>query len=171
MPVDTRFGAASADTRWIFVGGSGGDVLLRNMLSGEERRPDLGILRPSGAALSPDGNFFAVTSYSGYAKLFETATLKEVAVLRGFLQGVHSAAFSPDGRRVATGGAGVEAVRLWDLETRQQLLMLEADGSVFDETGFSPDGNLLASRSGVGVLHIWRAPSWEQIHSLANQEQ
>ncbi|MCI0540439.1 MAG: WD40 repeat domain-containing protein [Verrucomicrobiales bacterium] len=79
---------------------------------------------------------------------------------RGYLHGIHSAAFSSDGRRIAMGGSGVEAVRLWDLESGQPLLTLNADRSAFQEIGFTSDGNLLGSSTVLGVLHLWRAPSW-----------
>jgi WD40 repeat protein len=163
MPADTRFGLRSADGTWGLAVGSTGEFLLRNSVSGAERRSNLQVHRPSNLAFSPDGSLFAVASYEGWARLFETPTLKEVAVLRGFLQGVHSVAFSPDGRRLATGGSGSETIRLWDTGSGQQLLTLESGGSLFNQTAFAPDGSLLGSSSEFGVLHIWRAPDWREI--------
>jgi WD40 repeat protein len=34
---------------------------------------------------------------------------------------------------------------------------------MFNSTTFSPDGNVLASCNSQGILHIWRAPSFEEI--------
>ena len=50
-------------------------------------------------AFSSDGKLFAVASGMGYARVWETATWREVATLRGYLLGVHSVAFSGDGKR------------------------------------------------------------------------
>lgn len=37
------------------------------------------------------------------------------ASVNGFILGVHSVTFSPDGKRLAAaGGAGAEALKLWD---------------------------------------------------------
>jgi WD40 repeat protein len=44
------------------------------------------------------------------------------ATLRGFLQGTHSVAFSPDYQRLAIGGNGSETIKLWDIDSLQELL-------------------------------------------------
>jgi len=125
----------------------------------------LDFVRPGDMAFAPDGNSFAVASEQGFGQLWDTVGLREVAAFRGFLLGVHSVAFSPDGRRLAFGSNGREAVKLWDLASRQELLTLEGEGSLFRRTRFSPDGNLLGALNSNGTLHLWRAPSWEEITS------
>jgi WD40 repeat protein len=163
LPAATRFGVRSADGSWALVGGATGEFLVRDLVSGAERRPALGVHRPSDVAFLSDGSRFAVASYSGWAKLFATESLEEVGTFRGYLQGVHSVAFSMDGRRLVTGGSGLEALRLWDIATGQQLLTLDADGSLFDQVAFSSSDCLLGSSTAFGALHIWRAPGWNQI--------
>jgi WD40 repeat protein len=163
LPAATRFGIRSANGTWALVGGATGEFLVRDLVSGAERRPALGVRRPSDVAFLPDGSRFAIASYSGWAKLFATENLEELGTFRGYLQGVHSVAFSMDGRRLATGGSGLEALRLWDIESGQQLLTLDAKGSLFDQVAFSPNDCLLGSSTAFGVLHIWRAPGWNQI--------
>jgi WD40 repeat protein len=91
--------------------------------------------------------------------------LQPVATLRGFLLGVHSVAFSPDGTRLAVGSAGHEAIKLWDVESHQELLTLEGQGSLFHATAFSPDGNLMGSRNSAYTLHLWQAKSWAELES------
>jgi WD40 repeat protein len=86
-----------------------------------------------------------------------------VATIRGFLLCGHAVAFSPDSKRLAIGGDGMEAIKLWDVESRQELLTLEGEGSHFYRTAFSPDGNVVGSMNLHGVLHVWRAPSWAEI--------
>jgi WD40 repeat protein len=120
-------------------------------------------------AFSPDGRRFAAVSRLGTGGLWETATGRRIATLHGFLQGMNSVAFSPDGTRLAIGGDGNEAIKLWDLESLQELLTLEGEGSIFLSTAFSPDGDLLASRNSQGTLHVWRAPSWAEIARLEDR--
>jgi WD40 repeat protein len=72
--------------------------------------------------------------------------------------------FSPDGRRLATGGSRTkDAVKLWDLAAHRELLSLSGEGKWFLHLAFSPDGSTLAATSLSGVAHVWRAPSWETI--------
>ena len=61
-----------------------------------------------------------------------------------FLTGATAGAFSPDGRRLATNGSGREPVRIWDLESRQQVCTLPIEPSYGSILQFSADGRSLA---------------------------
>jgi WD40 repeat protein len=161
---DTSYPTFSQDGRWSLALGGEGASFLREIATGRETNHRLDF-RGVNATFSPDGRFFAAASEFNYAKLWETATFRELATFRGFLNAVHSVAFSPDGGRLALGGDGSEAVKLWDVESYQELLTLEGDGSLFGSTAFSPDGNIVGSRNGQGKLHLWRAPSWAEIEA------
>ena len=124
----------------------------------------------SGAAFSPDGNFFAMGSYEGFVKIWEVAPWREVGILRAWLQAPHSMTFSPDARRLAVGSDGKEAVTLFDTQTHEELLKLSADGSIFEEVQFSPDGRILGAKDDGGNLNLWRAPSWEEIAAAENTD-
>jgi serine/threonine protein kinase/WD40 repeat protein len=147
-----------------------GTCSVREMATGRENKQRLDFGHACDVAFSPDGHLFAVAScgggtsgIDGYAKLWETSTLREVATLHGLCQSV---AFSPEGKRLALGSGGADAIKLWDLDSRRDLLTLEGRGSLFvDSTAFSPDGNVLGSMNFQGLLHLWRAPSWEEIEA------
>ncbi|HMO64022.1 MAG TPA: hypothetical protein PKE47_02140 [Verrucomicrobiota bacterium] len=64
-------------------------------------------------------------------------------------------------------GAEWGLVAIWDVATQLELVRLRAEG-MHDQLGVSPDGNVLITRVPVGdepatKLHLWRAPSWEEI--------
>ncbi len=154
----------SPDERLCVTFGYGvASMSLHDMTSIPATNVNLTMKQGMGAAFSPDGRLLAAASSSGFAQLWETSTLREVATFRDFLQGVHSVAFSPDGQRLATGSDGKEAIKLWDVESQQQLLTLEGQGSAFFKSAFSPDGNILGSMNQSGILHLWRTPSWGEI--------
>ena len=138
---------------------------ITDVQTGQQRTLNLGQSQIPDVTFSADGKLFAVASYDGYAGLWETSTLRPISTLRGFLQGVHSVAFSPDGRRLAAGSGGKEAIKLWDLDSYEEVITLEGTGSIFHRTAFSPDGNVLGSMNDSGVLNLWTAPTWEQINS------
>ncbi len=161
-PLTTAF---SADERLCVMFAHGGANRLLDLATGHQSDHKLNIADVGVAAFSPDGHLFAAACPDGYAKLWETATFREYPAFRGFLMGVHSVAFSPDGKRLAVGSAGSEAVKLWDVESCQELLTLEGQGALFTSSAFSPHGNIIGARNGRGQLHLWRAPSWEEIEA------
>jgi WD40 repeat protein/tRNA A-37 threonylcarbamoyl transferase component Bud32 len=156
-------GALSPDGGWCFTRGLSGVASLNDLQTGREINLSLNAIQVWNGAFSPDSKFFAVASSLGFCKLWETDTFQEVATLGGFLQGVHSVVFSPDGKRLAAGSNLKEAIKIWDMESQQELLTLQGQGARFSSCAFSPDGNVLGALNSAGVLHLWRAPSWQQV--------
>ena len=106
---------------------------------------------------APDGRTLATTGGDGVVRLWDAGTMEPKCPLRGHLQGAWSAAFSPDGRRMATGGHGREAVKLWDPGACAEVGTLRGDGARFFRVRFSPDGRYVAAIARGGALHLWEA--------------
>ena len=83
--------------------------------------------------------------------------------------GAKTLGFTSDGRRMVTGCAGSDAFKIWDFRSRS-LLTLEADGLFWTPTLFSRDDNLFGSLDATGLLHIWRAPTWEEVAEIEAKE-
>jgi WD40 repeat protein len=86
---------------------------------------------------------------------------KHIADLRGHIEEVLDAAFSPDGSRVATCGMD-DTVRVWDSATGANLAIMRI--RPFDEGGlwilaFSPDGTQLAVGSYDGPVYVFDSRS------------
>jgi WD40 repeat protein len=122
-----------------------GFARVLDVASGAERRR----LRLEGSHLplraSPDGRWVAVASYS-HVKLLELATGAEAGVFGGpeVAGNVASVGFAPDGRTLAI-GTGHGKVVLFDLTTRAQLRVLEAQLGAVLALAFSPDARTLAT--------------------------
>jgi WD40 repeat protein len=87
-------------------------------------------------------------------RLWDLELVERNGVLRGHTSYVYDAAFSPDGRQVAS-AAWDGTVRLWDTATQQQTALLQHQEKVVSAVAFSPDGTRLVSCSGDGTVRIW----------------
>ena len=120
-----------------------------------------------GLAISPDGRLVASSTLDGQVLLFDPAKGELIESLHGHLNGVFSIAFSPDGRRLISSSGGREAVKLWDVGTRQELLTLGGKGSALGAASWSADGDVILAGS---PWQAWRAPSWEEIAAAEAKE-
>ena len=106
-------------------------------------------------AFSPDGQRLASAASDGTMKIWDAATGKENRTLNGHSNYVTCVTFSPDGRRIASGGD--DAVRLWDAVTGQETLTLEEPASAVTSVAFSRDGQRLAAARFDGTVKVWDA--------------
>jgi WD40 repeat protein/serine/threonine protein kinase len=164
MPFEDAFGV-SPDERWCVAVGYEGDVVAKNLADESQTELHLNTLEAASAAFSPDGKLFAVASDLGYARVWDATTWRQEATLGGFLNDPHTVAFSPDGKRLAIGNGGKQAVILCDTESWQDVLTLEGQGHDIHNLAFSPDGNAIGWLNDTGVLHLWRAPSSAEIEA------
>ena len=92
-----------------------------------------------GVSFSSDAALLATAGADGTARIWDTATRRSRAVLRGHTDWVWEAVFSPDAALLATAGAD-GTVRLWDVATGDPLatlVPLDGDGHAV----LLPDGS------------------------------
>ncbi len=81
---------------------------------------------------------------------------------------VNSASFSPNGDRIVSGGRD-STVRVWDVESGEELLTLTGHSDSVLGVGFSPDGKRIVSGSRDGSIKIWDArPIEADVQPAAN---
>src|SRR5262249_54067218 len=86
---------------------------------------------------------------------------------------VRSVAYSPDGRRLASGAGKYGEpgeVKVWDTATGRELLCLRMPGDLVSCVAFSPDGRQLAAGNGgvytPGEIRIWDAADGRELRCL-----
>ena len=115
----------------------------------------------SRLAVSPDGGLVSATPQDGQILLLDPARRKSIDSLRGHLIIACGSAFSPDGRRLFSTDRGQEAVKVWDVGTRQELVTLAGTDSIlYRVPRWSADGNVILAGP---PWQAWSAPSWEEI--------
>jgi WD40 repeat protein/serine/threonine protein kinase len=159
-------GAVSPDGRLLAIGAESALRWL-NAKTGESLKTTPGPPHPIvRVAFSDDGSQVAGVSEYGTVSLWDSSSFELVATFSAHMQGAHGVAFSPNGRRLATGGGtDRDAIKLWDLSTNRELMTLSGEGTLFLILAFSPDGRWLAACSWEGKLHLWHASSWTEIEA------
>jgi WD40 repeat protein len=118
-----------------------------------------------GFDISPDGRVAVGAFGTGYIRVWDLDTGEQLQMMRVFLRSPLSVTFSPDGRRLAAGGIGREAVKMWSTADWHEVATLSGEGAMFRFVAFSPDGQTLMARNSQGLLHIWSTPSLEDIET------
>jgi WD40 repeat protein len=112
-------------------------------------------------AFSPVGNRIVSGDHDdGTVTLWDSATGKVLWNLRGHNSSVFAVAFSPDSKRVVSGGltdksGNGNAIKLWDTESGKELLALQGHQENIYSVVFSPDGKLIVSGGYDRTLRIW----------------
>jgi WD40 repeat protein/serine/threonine protein kinase len=118
--------------------------------------------------LSPDGRVAAATfvnsplvKYRGgqahfytnrVVRLYDTSTGEQFAILKGHADRVVSAAFSPDGARIAT-ASWDKTARVWEVSTGAPIDALRIRSlAALDDARYSPDGRFILTHS-AGLLN------------------
>jgi WD40 repeat protein len=91
-------------------------------------------------------------------KVWDTVTGQELFNLKGHSRSIHSLAFSPDGKILASGSRD-KSVKLWDMRTGELLGSLTGHTSDVNAVAFSPYGHVLATGSKDKTIKLWKLNS------------
>ena len=138
--------------------------------------PEFGLI---SLAISPDGKRIAGSTEQfwendGIMSVWDAATGREVPLSFKDHGTVYSLAFSPDSKRIVTGGGkGRKRVTVWDAATGQELLTLKGHKEQVLSVTFSADGKRIISGSGnhrgeadEGEVKVWDAATGKELLGL-----
>ncbi len=143
---------------------------------------DLGTLRPTveitvahtpvrnlnyGIAISPDGQYVAVSGRFNAFKLYDTSGML-LRAFQGHTDRTRYVAFSPNGKWLASTSVD-GTLRLWNVASGEAVRVLRGqDKRGFSRVFFSPDSKLLAAL-GDGVTSIWTVSDGMLLHEIPGQ--
>jgi serine/threonine protein kinase/WD40 repeat protein len=148
--------AFSPDAQTLAAGTEDGRVKHWDVATGKPQNPlrwhDNTWVR--AVAYSPDGKWMASAGYDGTVQLCDPGTGRRHHTFGGLDSGVIAVAFSSDGKRLAAGTTKpTETLRVWELDTKEELVMRGA--GPLGALAIQPGGMVIATGSSNGVLQFW----------------
>lgn len=100
------------------------------------------------------------------AKIWDLNAERELVSLSGHTRNVMTAAFSPDGSRIATGSSD-ETIRLWDVATGRELKKIQAHKDGVWRVDWTPDGKKLVSVGHDDTVRVWDTETWTEMAAMS----
>ena len=116
--------------------GSEAAIRIWDLKTGKERQRIPLSLLADRVAFSPDGTRLAALS-GRQIQLFDAGSGAKLLTLSGHVGRVRALAFSPDGRRLASGGDD-RLVKLWDLTAGKEVFSRSGHAGAISNVAFSP---------------------------------
>jgi WD40 repeat protein len=173
-PGCVRSVAYSPDGKHVASAGDDQLVILWEVPSGKQVR----LFAGRHVAFSADGHFLAAGSGGGSydattgqrtvwgeVRVWDVSSGEEVFANRDHAKAVNGVAFSPDGKRLAS-GSWDRSVKVWDIATKKELRTIRGHGGGVSAVAFSPDGKWLATASDDHTARLWDADTGEELFAL-----
>ena len=103
------------------------------------------------------------------ARIWDTATGKEMIVLKGHDDAVRSASFSSDGSRVVT-ASDDKTARIWNAATGKEITVLRGHDNGVRSAAFSPDELRVVTASEDKTARIWDVQTGKEIVVLRGHD-
>ena len=115
----------------------------------------------NGIAFSPDGQHIGLGNMDDLL-IYDLRDTRSPLRLVGHTASLNDAAFSPDGRTVAT-VSDDRRLKLWDADTGDEIRSTQAHLRDARSVSFSRDGQMLVTSGEDGMVRLWQATSLQPL--------
>ncbi|XZN92415.1 MAG: WD40 repeat domain-containing protein [Microcoleus sp.] len=172
--------AETPERTWIVSGSWDHTVKVWDLRTGQELRTLRGHnTSVLSVAVTPDGKKVISGSADNTIKVWDLETGQQLLNLTEHKERVNALAVTPDGKKIVSGagkstllgGASSDnTIKIWDLETGQELFTLDGHTAIINAVAVTPDGRKVISASGDASLKIWDLQTREQLHTLTGHK-
>ena len=169
--------AETPERTWIVSGSWDHTVKVWDLRTGQELRTLRGhnssVL---SVAVTPDGKKVISGSADNTIKVWDLETAQQLLNLTKHKERVNALAVTPDGKKIVSGAGKSTAlagwtssdntIKVWNLETGQELFTLDGHTAMINAVAVTPDGKKVISASSDASLKIWDLQTREQLHTL-----
>ncbi len=118
-------------------------------------------------AFSPDGKRLAIATGVGIW-FYDPQTYREMALLTGHTGVIRTVAFSPDGKTLAS-GARDATVKLWNVETGENIATFVRNAMGVESVAFSPNGKMLVAGTEGGDIKLWDVENGQNLATFKGE--
>jgi len=105
------------------------------------------------SVFTQDGKQLAILKKSGEIDIWDSYKTERVQTVKTGINEAKGLAFSPDGKRIAA--FKKQIVKMWDVDSGDELLTLSGHKENINSFAFSPDGLFIATASDDSTARIW----------------
>jgi RNA polymerase sigma factor (sigma-70 family) len=152
----------------LLASGGGKAIRLWDLETGKMLREFMSQGAVQFLTCSPDGKILAAAERKAL-RLLDARTGEELRRLDESPAWIKSLAFTPDGKMLASAGAGGQVV-LWDIETGAAVRRLSRKEGLAQAVAFSPDGKTLAVGYLGATIQLWDIVTGKNISPFEGHE-
>lgn len=118
-------------------------------------------------AFSPKGNLIVSAHEDGTIKLWDATKARLLRVMKGRFKEARVAAFSPDGKVIASGYYSEHSkIELWSVQTGRLIKQFTGDSDYVESLSFSRDGSMIASGHILFDIKVWSTKTGKIVKSF-----